>query len=232
MRKLLLCALLAAEALGAQRTTTEITTADLEYRLKIIADDSMMGRESGSKGDYMAAEYVASEFKRLGLEPAGEGGTYFQTVPFWRATIDSSSRLTVQGTTLNDGIDFVVPLVRAPQRTLDNVPVVYGGDASDSATWIAPAEATGKFVVLDVPANTVLRGLGRMLHRWHPAVTVAIVNLDQFGSEQRARLREGFPISDTTRDAALTPVIYVSQHAAEVLRPGATVSGHFDVSRI
>src|ERR1700743_387920 len=110
MRKLLLCAFLATEALGAKRTTPDITTADLEYRLKIIADDSMMGRESGSKGDYMAADYVASEFKRLGLEPAGEGGTYFQTVPFWRATVDRTARLTVQGTTLVNGTDFVVPL--------------------------------------------------------------------------------------------------------------------------
>lgn len=233
MRKLLLlCALLATGTLGAQRTTADITTADLEYRLKLIADDSMMGRESGSKGDYVAAEYVASEFERLGLEPAGEGGTYFQTVPFWRATIDSSSHLTVQGTGLDVGRDFVVPLVRAPSRTLDNVPVVYGGDATDSAHWIAASAAAGKLVVLDVPAGRVLRGLGRMLHRWHPAVTVALINLDQLGSEQRARLREGFPISDTTRDTSLTPLLFVTHHAAEVLRaPGATVSGRFDVAR-
>ncbi len=88
MRTILLLALLATEAVGAQSTTSDITTKDLEYRLKIIADDSMMGRESGSKGDYTAAEYIASEFRRLGLEPAGEGGTYFQTVPFWKAAID------------------------------------------------------------------------------------------------------------------------------------------------
>src|SRR5579862_7892454 len=221
MRKLLLCACLATEAVGAQRTTADISTADLEYRLKIIADDSMMGRESGSKGDYTAADYIASEFKRLGLEPAGEGGTYFQTVPFWRATVDASSRLTVGGATLEDGRDFVVPLVRAPSRTLDAVSVAYGGDASDSSTWIAPTDATGKLVVLDVPANKVVRGLGRMLGRWHPAVAVALINLDQMGSEQRARLREGFPISDTTRDASLTPVIFLTHHAAELLRaPG------------
>src|SRR5215472_11972871 len=112
MRKLLLCAFLATEALGAQQTTADITTADLEYRLKIIADDSMMGRESGSKGDHMAADYVASEFRRLGLQPAGEGGTYFQTVPFWKAAIDSTSQLIVQGTTLQVGRDFAPSNVR------------------------------------------------------------------------------------------------------------------------
>ncbi len=232
MRKLLLYACVATQALGAQPTTADITTADLEYRLKIIADDSMMGRESGSKGDYMAADYVASEFKRLGLEPAGEGGTYFQTVPFWRVTMDPASRLDVQGTTLENGRDFVVPLVRASARTLDHVPVVFGGDASDSSTWIKPADAAGKFVLLDVPPNRVLRSLGRLLRRWQPAVVVALANLDQLGSEQRARLREGFPINDTTRDASLTPLLFVTQHAATLLRAsGATVSGHFDVAR-
>jgi hypothetical protein len=99
MRTILLFAFLATEAVGAQATTADITTADLKHRLTIIADDSMMGRESGSKGDYMAAAYIASEFRRLGLEPAGEGGTYFQTVPFWRATVDPASRLVVQAPT-------------------------------------------------------------------------------------------------------------------------------------
>src|SRR3984957_15670952 len=138
MRNLFILALLATKTLGAQ-TTPDITTADLEYRLKIIADDSMMGRESGSKGDYMAADYVASEFKRLGLEPAGEGGTYFQTVPFWKAAIDPTSRLVVQGTVLEVPADLLPTNIGAPARTLDGVPVIYGGDATDSAHWIAPS---------------------------------------------------------------------------------------------
>lgn len=126
MRKLLILALFATKVLGAQATTADITTKDLEYRLEIIADDSMMGRESGSKGDYMAAGYVASEFKRLGLEPAGEGGTYFQTVPFWKAAVDPASQLAVQGTVLQLGRDFLPASVRAPGRTLDGAQVVYG----------------------------------------------------------------------------------------------------------
>src|SRR3954470_5209435 len=72
---------------GPVVTTAEISEADLRHRLFLIADDSMMGRESGSLGNFKAAAYVASEFQRLGLEPAGENGTYFQTVPFWNAAI-------------------------------------------------------------------------------------------------------------------------------------------------
>jgi hypothetical protein len=231
MRKLLLVALLTTQRLLAQSTSPDITTADLESRLKIIADDSMMGRESGSKGDFMTADYIASEFRRLGLAPAGEGGTYFQTVPFWKVAVDPASRLTVGGTELQVGHDFVPMLVRATSRTLDGVPVIRGGTVTDTAHWISPAQATGKLVVLDVPQGTVLRGVGRWLPHWRPAVAVAVVTLDQLGSESLARLREGFPISDTTRDTSTTPLLAISHHASEVLVSGATVSGHFDIKR-
>ena len=242
MRTILLFAFLATEAVGAQATTADITTADLKHRLTIIADDSMMGRESGSKGDYMAAAYIASEFRRLGLEPAGEGGTYFQTVPFWRATVDSASRLVVHGTVLRAGPDFIPANLRAPGRTLDGVKVVYGGDAADSARWIAPSAAAGDIVVLDVRGKGRLRGVGRLLSRWRPAVAVAVVALDQLGSEQIARFREGVPITDTTRDTAAVPVLMVTQRAGALLLGaapstltpgaiGATVSGRFDFAR-
>ncbi len=242
MRKLLILALFAAKALGAQATTADITTKDLEHRLKIIADDSMMGRESGSKGDYMAADYVASEFKRLGLEPAGEGGTYFQTVPFWKAAIDPASQIAVQGTVLQVGRDFIPASVRAPGRVLDGVQVVYGGVATDSSGWLSSSQATGKIVVLDVPPGTVLRGVGRLLPHWHSSVAVAVASLDQMGSESSARLREGVPIADSARDTSATPVLVISRHAAALLlggvpsaltpgTAGVSVSGHFDIPR-
>jgi len=58
-----------------------ITTRDLEIRLTAFAHDSMMGREAGTVWNTKATDYVAAEFRKLGLEPAGEGGSYFQTVP-------------------------------------------------------------------------------------------------------------------------------------------------------
>ena len=59
-------------------TSGDITVADLKTRLYGYADDSMMGRETGTIGNMMATRYIESEVRRLGLEPAGENGTYFQ----------------------------------------------------------------------------------------------------------------------------------------------------------
>src|SRR5687767_1809615 len=76
-------------AAPAGGTEAAITPRDLERRLFLIAHDSLMGRETGSEGAYKTAEYVASEYRRLGLEPAGDNGTYFQTVPFWTVAPDA-----------------------------------------------------------------------------------------------------------------------------------------------
>ena len=111
-------------------TSADITEADLRHRLFLIADDSMMGRETGSEGDYRTAEYIAAEFRRLGLEPAGENGTYFQTIPFWRVAADSQSRLYVEADTLKVAQDFFPSWVTAKPRTLHAASVVYGGLAT------------------------------------------------------------------------------------------------------
>jgi len=50
-------------------------------RVKILADDNMEGRNTGSAGYERAAAYVAGEFERLGLRPAGAKG-YLQPMPF------------------------------------------------------------------------------------------------------------------------------------------------------
>jgi hypothetical protein len=59
-------------------TSAAITEADLRARVSIFADDSMLGRNAPGPGDLKAAAYIGAELERLGLEPAGERGTYFQ----------------------------------------------------------------------------------------------------------------------------------------------------------
>ena len=46
-----------------------------------LASDSLMGREVGTPGELMAADYVAKRFKQMGLQPKGSEG-YFQDFAF------------------------------------------------------------------------------------------------------------------------------------------------------
>jgi len=65
-----------------------ITAADVSRRIHLIADDSMMGRGTPSRGLEMMAAYAASEFQRLGLRPAGDNGTYLQRYPLFISRFD------------------------------------------------------------------------------------------------------------------------------------------------
>src|SRR2546426_8821397 len=65
----------------AARGAASITIADVQRRMGIIADDSMLGRATPSPQLDAVAAYVAGEFQRFGLKPGGDSGTYFQHYP-------------------------------------------------------------------------------------------------------------------------------------------------------
>ena len=92
--------------------------ADVEF----LAADSLEGRDTGSRGYNIAADYVASQFRAIGLEPAGEKGGWFQQVPFRRASYERQPRLTL--TAGGRAVDWrrsrttIVPAARSPRRWL------------------------------------------------------------------------------------------------------------------
>jgi hypothetical protein len=141
----------------AQKTTPAISAADLMSRLYVFADDSMMGREAGTLGAMKGTAYIAAEAKRLGLEPAGDGGSYFQNVPFIARTLDPASTFSVNGATLTAYRDFVaVPFRGAEPRAIDGAEVVYGGMVTD-APDLSADQVTGKFVVLQAKPGILFR---------------------------------------------------------------------------
>lgn len=75
----------------ADHASAQRVRADVEF----LASDSLEGRDTGSKGYAIAANYVASQFRAIGLEPAGEKGGWFLAVPFRRASFDKPPTLTL-----------------------------------------------------------------------------------------------------------------------------------------
>ena len=232
----------ATHVASSPRTSPDITAEDLRQRLFAFAADSMMGRESGSAGDYAAAKYIAGEFKRLGLEPGGENGTYFQTVPFWRAAIDPTSQLVAGGHTLSTANnDFVPVIIPAASRGFAALPVVFGGSVADTAHLLPTEDGVGKLVVVEVPTSFA-RTAAAVRGRWPNAAGVALVVLEHVGPEIVARLREGRPIADTSTNARIVQLLWVSRPAATALfgadpaqlaagTVGTSVSGHWGYTR-
>jgi hypothetical protein len=100
MRLLPFALLLTAAPLAAQTSSplvhaaASITPADVARRIGIIAADSMMGRDTPSRGLELTAKYIADQFKSFGLKPGGDSGTWFQRYPITRRRLDlAASRL-------------------------------------------------------------------------------------------------------------------------------------------
>ena len=67
--------------LKAAGTPGAVTPAEVCRVLSVLAADSLEGRGTGTRGGVKAANFIASEFKAAGLEPAGDSGTFLQAVP-------------------------------------------------------------------------------------------------------------------------------------------------------
>jgi Zn-dependent M28 family amino/carboxypeptidase len=70
-----------ASSPAVRRGLESITVADVKRRIGIIADDSMGGRDTPSRGLEATARYIASEFRRLGLTAGGDSATFIQRYP-------------------------------------------------------------------------------------------------------------------------------------------------------
>jgi hypothetical protein len=55
-----------------------IHASGIKMHIDVLADDSFEGREAGTRGGQAAGDYLAQQLERLGLQPAGDQGTYYQ----------------------------------------------------------------------------------------------------------------------------------------------------------
>jgi hypothetical protein len=207
-------------------STGAITAGDLRSRLFIYADDSMQGRETGKIGDYKATTYIAAEAKRMGLEPAGDNGTYFQVIPLrWLVLDSTTSHVTVNGTPIALGTDVMVlpPVDGIPipkSASLEGVPTIYGGKFDD-ATLVSPDRVTGKIVIVGVPPGTgdgfTQERILRDLQQFATASAIVFTNrndlpglLSQIFDQQPAEIGDS-----STAPARIPPILFISTPAAE-----------------
>ncbi len=95
--------------------------------VKVLADDNMEGRLTGSPGYQRAADYVAGEFQKLGLKPAGVQ-SYFQPVALLEQRVDiGASKIALNGTPIVLGEQMLLG-TRVPQyKVAFDAPLVFVG---------------------------------------------------------------------------------------------------------
>lgn len=77
-----------------RRPSSPITEATVRGHMEMLASDALAGRASGSRDEWIAATYVASQLRQWGLEPIGDEGGFVQTVDLAAASGAESTRAT------------------------------------------------------------------------------------------------------------------------------------------
>lgn len=98
-----------------QEAEKMISSEQLEAHLRFLASDELKGRKTGEIGNWVAARYIAEQFRRFGIEP-GNGSDYYQTIPFGNIVPASRGDLTIGEQTLGIEKDLLIRL--SPESSL------------------------------------------------------------------------------------------------------------------
>lgn len=131
----------------ATKFAKRISASDAKKHLTILSSDEYEGRETGKPGAEKAAEYIAAQFKKLGLL-APVNGSYFQNFPLWENVFEVKA-FNINGKSLTYGKDFnlsTIPNV----TTIKTNEIVYIGYGIDSETYkdLEGTDIAGKVVLL------------------------------------------------------------------------------------
>jgi hypothetical protein len=90
----------------------QITQRQLFDYLSFIASDELEGRDTPSRGQNIAAKFIALHLSRWGYVPAGDSSSYFQKILLHKTRlVPSASTIELNGTSFVFGGDFIAQSV-------------------------------------------------------------------------------------------------------------------------
>lgn len=154
-----------AQQAGLEEAARSISQDDFAWRVGVMAHDSMEGRNTPSRGLELTAEWIASEFRRMGLRGGAEDGGFIQRYPLYSTVVDGAGTSLVAGSVrLAFGDDFL-PMRGAPTSGEATGDVVLVSGLDDATFQPDSAAVRGKhaFVVLGAESSGSGRGIFRLL---------------------------------------------------------------------
>ena len=208
---------------GFDAITQTLALQHLQY----LTGPECAGRGTGQPGYMAAAEFVAARFKEMGLEPAGDNGTYFQGVPFSRMIPDpAATYLLGPGLSVKLGQGMALGRVTGNYE-MNGVEVVFL-NISESADGLPDdLELRDKAVV--VTSEKTARQTRSLLFRKRPKLIITVVDIV---AETQAALRPGSV--DGEANARRAPAVSLERRIAAKLATALgvdadmVVAGHAD----
>jgi Zn-dependent M28 family amino/carboxypeptidase len=135
----------------ATRVTRALSADAYRAHLEYLSDDLLEGRAPATRGGELAAKYIAAQFRRLGLEPAGDSGSYFHRVPIIALTPDPTLKVTgANPASLRYRDDYVLWSMRNEEQVNLAGPAVFVGYGIVAPEWgwndYAGVDVKGKIV--------------------------------------------------------------------------------------
>lgn len=130
--------------------------AALKGHVRFLASDALKGREAGTPEYDIAAEYVASQFEAFGLKPAGDKGSYLQSVPLvtYKPANEGKLELVARGgavSPLTFGVDYLPGSSPIEPSITRDAPMVFAGFGV-----VAPEFKRNDYAGLDVRGKIVV----------------------------------------------------------------------------
>jgi len=131
----------------AERYSHIITADHMSKNLHVLASDEYEGRETGQKGQKMAAEYIASQFRSAGIKPYKDD-TYYQEFPL-NLVLPAPAAISVQGKNLESKKDFYnYPGLTEQKISTDNILFLGYGIEEDNYNDYLNADVKDKVVMI------------------------------------------------------------------------------------
>lgn len=131
----------------AQLPELNLTKAEVEAHMRFLASDELEGRRTGSRGNNLAARYIASYFEAYGLKTVPGAANYYQPVPFESAVPPQSGALKLDKTVYEFKKDFLWLSGEAKDVKTTSIFASYG--------WVDVASGRDDFKGLDVKGKVV-----------------------------------------------------------------------------
>jgi Zn-dependent M28 family amino/carboxypeptidase len=134
---------------------TSITIEDMKDHISVLASDDFQGRAPSTQGEEKTINYLAEQFKKIGLKPANKG-SYFQEVSLMKISADTSAKLDINGgkskISLRFSEDFIGGTPQVSELVqIKNSEIVFVGYGINSSEY-----RWNDYDGLDVKGKTVL----------------------------------------------------------------------------
>jgi len=143
--------------------TSEVSAdaSRIKSHLRFLSDDLLEGRDTGARGHEIASLYIAAEFERYGLTPAGDNGTYMQRVNFVQAKIDQSSiKLSLIGSQGNMALSYPKHFLTSP-NPVNEITQMTGKLVFVGYGIVAPELQHNDYLDMDVKGKVVVALSGK-----------------------------------------------------------------------